>query len=189
MIVLYKGRRGAGKTLTMVKDAINFYKRGWTIYSNFDISIPYKKLTNDDILGLPENDNISDCVILLDEIQTIIDSRRSMKGDNLNFSYFIQQIRKKRIVLLATTQFTGTTDKRFREHVDVIVKPRIDFRYPIVKAEYFDMTSEEDFGFIKSRAVIYNPEQVFGFYDTNEIKKSNNTKKKKKEPIRKEVIR
>lgn len=178
MIVMYKGRRGAGKTLTLVKDAINFYAKGWTIYSNFDIGIPYKKLTNEDIINLADNDNIRDCVLLIDEIQLLMDSRRSMKKENLNFSYFIQQIRKKGIILLCTTQFTRTTDNRLREHVDVIVKPRIIHQYPVVEAEYIDVTSVEDLGFIKSKVVIYNPEAVFSLYDTNEVKKGVNTIKK-----------
>ena len=176
MIIMYKGRRGAGKTLTMVKDALSFYDNGWTIYSNFDISIPYKKISNEDIINLPNNKGIRDCVLMIDEIQTIIDSRRSMKSDNLNFSYFIQQIRKRNIILLCTTQFTRTTDLRLREHVDIIVKPKINLNYPIVEAQYFDITSEEDLGFIESRIIIFNPALVWGLYDTNEIKDSVNVK-------------
>lgn len=183
MIIMYKGRRGAGKTLTMVKDALNFYDKGWTIYSNFDIAIPYKKLNNDDILDLPNNDKIRDCVILIDEIQTIIDSRRSMKSENLNFSYFVQQIRKRNIILLCTTQFTRTTDLRLREHTDIVVKPKIYREYPVVEVQYFDLTSEEDLGYIESKVIIYNPLRIFSLYDTNEIKESVNVKKKDKKVL------
>ena len=174
MIILYKGRRGCGKTLTMVKDGLNFYNNGWEIYSNFDVAIPYKKLNNDDILHLIENDKVKDCVIMIDEIQLLVDSRRSGKKENLNFSYFIQQIRKKGIILLCTTQFTRTIDVRLREHVDIVVKPKILHKYPVVEAEYFDMTSIEELGFIESRVIIYNPTLLFNMYDTNEIKESVN---------------
>lgn len=182
MIILYKGRRGCGKTLTMVKDALKFYNKGWTIYSNFNVYIPHKRLSNQDIINLP-NTNINDCVLLIDEIQTIIDSRRSMKGDNLNFSYFIQQIRKRNIILLCTTQFTRTTDLRLREHVDVIVKPKMIHKYPVVEAVYIDLTSEEDLGFLETKSIIYNPMIFWDMYDTNEIKQSDNVKKKKEEVI------
>jgi len=178
---MYKGRRGCGKTLTMVKDALNFYDNGWTIYSNFDICIPYKKITNEDIINLVENENIKDCVLLIDEIQTIVDSRRSMKKDNLNFSYFVQQIRKRNIILLCTTQFTRTTDLRLREHTDIVVKPKIYHEYPVVEAEYFDVTSEEELGYIESKIIVYNPQRIFSLYDTNEIKKSVNVSSVKKE--------
>jgi len=173
MIIMYKGRRGAGKTLTMVKDALGFYNNGWDIYSNFSIGIPYKKIDNVGLLNLGEN-NIRDCVILVDEIQLLMDSRRSMKKENLNFSYFIQQIRKKGIVLLCTTQFTRTTDVRLREHVDIVVKPKFLKQYPVVEVEYFDMTSEEDLGYIESKVIIYDPIKLFNLYDTNEIKEAVN---------------
>lgn len=176
MIILYKGRRGSGKTLTMVKDAIQLYNKGWTIYSNFSIGIPYKKISNDDIISIADNKSINDCVLLIDEIQTIIDSRRSMKKGNLNFSYFIQQIRKRGIILLCTTQFTKTTDLRLREHVDIVVTPKIDLKYPVVEATYWDVTSVEELGYIESRTIIYNPELIWNLYDTNEIKDSVNLK-------------
>jgi len=186
MIVMYKGRRGTGKTLTMVKDGLGFYNKGWVIYSNFEVVFPYKKLNNDDILNLPDNDNIKNCVIMIDEIQTIIDSRRSMKSSNLNFSYWIQQIRKKNIVLLCTTQFTRTTDLRLREHIDIVVKPKFLHNYPVVTAEYFDITSEEDLGYIDSKVIVYNPTSIFGLYDTNEIKKSSNMVKVNAELVKDE---
>lgn len=176
---MYKGRRGAGKTLTMVKDALNFYDKGWTLYSNFDICIPYKKLSNEDIINIADNESIRDCVLLIDEIQTIIDSRRSMRKENLNFSYFVQQIRKRNIILLCTTQFTKTTDVRLREHTDIVVKPRMYHEYPVVEAEYFDVTSEEDLGYVDSKIIVYNPQRIFSLYDTNEIKQSVNTVKVK----------
>jgi len=186
MIILYKGRRGCGKTLTMVKDALKFYNDGWTIYSNFDISIPYKKLSNEDIFQLPKNQKIRNCVLLIDEIQTIIDSRRSMKGENLNFSYFVQQIRKRNIILLCTTQFTRTVDNRLREHTDIVVKPQIHRHFPVVEAHYFDLTSEEDFGILDSRVIVYNPENIWNFYDTDEIKTSDNIKTKETKKSKKE---
>ena len=181
MIVMYKGRRGCGKTLTMVKDALNFYQKGWTIYSNFNIEIPYKKLTNDDLINLVSNDKIRDCVLLVDEIQLLIDSRRSQRKENLNFSYFIQQIRKKGIILLCTTQFTKTTDVRLREHVDIVVKPKIIPQYPVVECEYIDITAEEDdiLGLPVTKIVIYNPLPLFELYDTEEIKNPVETKKEK----------
>jgi len=181
MIILYKGRRGAGKTLTMVKDALNFYDKGWDIYSNFDISIPYKKVVNDDLINLATNDNINNCVLLVDEIQLLIDSRRSMKKESLNFTYFIQQIRKKGIILLCTTQFTRTVDVRLREHVDIVVKPRIYREYPVVEAEYFDVTSEEELGYIESKIIVYNPQRIFSLYDTNEVLQGVETTNKTKE--------
>jgi len=53
----------------------------------------------------------------------IFDSRRSMAKQNLKFSNFIQQIRKRNIILLGTTQYSNTVDLRLRQHLDIIAYP------------------------------------------------------------------
>ena len=169
MIVLYRGRRGTGKTLTMVKDILLYVNQGWDIVSNIHLhsSIPHRVLSRSEILDLLDT-NLKNYILVLDEIQTIIDSRRSMKKDNMDFSYFIQQIRKKNIILLATTQFTRTVDVRFREHVDILVNPKFMGKYPAVEVEYLDLTTQEDLGYIQSKIIVYDPKPIFNLYDTTE---------------------
>ena len=100
-IVLYKGKRGCGKTLTMVKDGWNYYKRGWRVLRNFDCSFG-EYIGEEEILNLDKNSDLFNCVIMMDEVQIFFDARRSMRNQNLHFSNFVQQIRKRNIVLLGT---------------------------------------------------------------------------------------
>ncbi len=174
MITLYRGRRGKGKTTTMVKDAYNYFCYGWKIYTNMDkLGFPHEQLSVDDIVNLHKSD-IENCVLMIDEIQAIVDNRRGMKKENVSISNFFYEIRKRSIVLLATTQFSRNTDLRFRDQVDIIAHPSMLPEYPVVECVYTDLTATEDNVGIISRKVIYNPTEVFKLFNTNERVKSVN---------------
>src|SRR6056297_409720 len=178
MIISYIGRRGAGKTLTMVKDIINFHQKGWKIYTNFPLfGIEHRELTNDEIIELIHNEKINNCVLAIDELQTLLDSRKSMKKANMDFSYFIQQIRKRGMVLMSTQQFMDNVEKRFRQHVDIIVKPnamKLPSGSMVVSVDYMDTTTEQDLGYIDTKSIVYDPSNVFDVYDTTQEQKSIN---------------
>jgi hypothetical protein len=130
----------------MTKDALTYYHNGWKVYTNM-YSLPFAtRLEEEEILGLAETDGFKDCVVCIDEIQTLIDSRRSMRKGNVTFNYFLQQIRKRNVNLLATTQFTKRVDIGFREQLDIMATPKI-VRLPsggfVVEVEYIDLTIED----------------------------------------------
>lgn len=172
MIVLYTGRRGSGKTLTMVKDAIKFYNNGWKVISNIHIvGIEYTYLKTEDIINMDKNSEFNNCVLVIDEIQVLFDSRRSSSKDNKNFSNFIQQIRKRNIIVLCTTQFAGTTDLRIRQHTDVIARPSFKKEFNVVDCIYYDITSSEEGLFqdsMISKRVVFNAFPIFELYNTNQ---------------------
>lgn len=171
MIVLYVGRRGCGKTTTMIKDAYAFKNQGWRVFSNMNsLSFADEILDIPQILSLLEGDE-SDIVVVLDEIQTFIDSRRSMRKRNVDFTYYIQQIRKRNVVILASTQFARRVDLAFREHVDVLCRPRFLDEFPVVVASYEDLTSLDD-GSLVVGEVVFDPRGVFALFDTTETIKS-----------------
>lgn len=172
MIVLYKGRRGAGKTLTMVKDGLQFQLDGYKILRNFTCSFG-KYISDEDILKLDKNSNVKDCVVLLDELQIFFDARRSQRKQNVNFSNFIQQIRKRNIILLATTQYSNTVDLRFRQHTDVIAYPNFIKGLNVCEVLYVDVTAMEDvINGIKEpdqAKIVYNAEPIFPLFKTEEM--------------------
>lgn len=175
MIVLYVGRRGSGKTTTMIKDAYTYKGLGWRVFTNMtSVSFADAVLSIEDILALLEGDE-TDIVVMLDEIQTFIDSRRSMRKRNVDFTYYIQQIRKRNVIILATTQFARRVDLAFREHVDILAKPSFLEEYPLIVVSYQDMTvMEEDFygsGVTGVRSVVFDPRQVYDLFDTTETVK------------------
>lgn len=186
-IVIYKGKRGCGKTLTMVKDGYGYYLNGWKVLRNFDCSFG-EYISEEDILNLDKFSKLKDCVIMMDEVQIFFDARRWMKKQNINFSYFVQQIRKRNIILLGTTQFTNTIDLRLRQHTDIIAYPNFIKGLNVCEVMYIDMTSIEDsiLNTIKEPVyikIVYNANPIFNLYKTNQmiINKIDNDKKNKNE--------
>lgn len=172
MIVSYQGRRGCGKTLTMTKDMLQFQNEGYTIYRNFNCKIG-KPISNAGIMNLSKSSRIKNCVLAVDEIQIFFDSRRSGKTKNLRFSNFIQQIRKRNIIMLATSQYIGTVDLRFRQHVDVVANPHFKKKYDCCEVTYTDMTSTEDIDNLDAEpekmTIVYDAKPIFKLFDTMQM--------------------
>jgi len=177
MIVLYKGSRGKGKTLTMVKDGYQYHKEGFKVISNFKTSFS-KQLDNDAIMSLNKESNLSNCILLIDEIQIFFDSRQGMRKQNITFSNFIQQIRKRNITILCTTQFSNTVDLRLRQHLDIIAFPNFISKLKVCEVTYFDLTRLEDNLLIQDNGetlkprtikLVYNPDSIFKMYNTSEM--------------------
>jgi hypothetical protein len=144
-------------------------------------------MTNDDMLNIKEDSPINNAVLVIDEIQTMIDSRRSGSSVNVGFSYFIQQIRKRNIIILATTQFSGTVDLRLRQHVDVLAKPRFYKKYGVCEISYVDLTAVDEMDlwgdYVSGITIVYDAQDVFSLYDTlrivKKVKKQEKEKRKK----------
>ena len=122
MVILLQGPRGSGKTLTMTEVSLEFLNNGWKIYRNFDLSFG-EYIDDKFILELDKDSTLRDCVILIDEMQIFFDSRLWKQGSSISFSHFIQQLRKRNIVLIGTTQYVDTIEKRIRQHVDLLIQP------------------------------------------------------------------
>lgn len=186
MIILYVGRRGAGKTLTMTKDAYKYYLNGWRILHNYSLDFG-ELIETSDIFKLFKDDKIINCVLVLDEIQVYFNSRDSQTKENKNFQYFIQQIRKRNIILLCTTQKQRRVDVTIREHVDIICKPRIIEKYGVVECKYYDETMKEDILFEDESElplidIVYTASDIYGLFDTTTIiKPIDRIKEKEKE--------
>lgn len=179
MIVLYLGAQGRGKTLTMVKDMYKYKLNGWKVYSNFYVPFRDDEITKEDILNMDGNSELWDCVIAIDEVQVYFDSREFMKNNNKKFSNFIQQVRKRGIVLLLTTQYGSQTDVRIRKHVDITAQPKhhqikIGNEYKgLCEVKYKDLTMTEDEEFLEppSTKTIYDAEPVYKLFRTREEKR------------------
>lgn len=183
MILLYTGRRGSGKTLSMVKDAFKFYNSGWQIFSNIDLKFNHEYINESDILKINEDSKIQNCVLVVDEIQVLLDSRRSMSNTNVDFSHFIQQIRKRNIIVLCTTQFSGTVDLRVRQHVDIEAKPRFNEKYNVCEITYIDLTVADEWDLYDEKPpsvkLVYNCKPIYELYNTYNIVSVEKKKKKK----------
>jgi hypothetical protein len=163
----------------MVKDGYQFYKDGYKILRNFECSYG-KYIDNEQILNLDKNSNIKDCVLMIDEMQIFFDSRQSMRKSSIHFSNFIQQIRKRNIIVLCTTQYSNTIDLRLRQHLDIIAYPNFIKYLDVCEVTYFDLTSlENDISIVSgysdlqvtpmTRKIVYNCIPIFKMYNTEEM--------------------
>lgn len=173
MIVLYKGSRGKGKTLTMVKDGLKYNLNGLKVFRNFKCKFG-TYISNDTIIELDKFSTIKDCVLMIDEIQIFFDNRQSMRKQNIRFSNFVQQIRKRHIILLCTTQFSNTIDMRLRQHIDVVAYPNFIMKWDLCEVTYMDLTAMEDDLLIKTPLpkiikIVYDCKPIYNLYETDEI--------------------
>ncbi len=167
MIVLLQGKRGSGKTLTVVELGLEYLEEGWKIYRNF--SLPFGEyLSNEQILEFDRDSDFRDCVILIDEMQILFDSRLWNSKSSIKFSHFIQQLRKRNIVIIGSTQYVDTVEKRIRQHVDIIIQPSFDEDLNVCSYTATDLTSFES-GELLYYEVFYDAEPIFSLYDTKEI--------------------
>jgi len=172
MIVLYKGSVGKGKTLAMTFDAYKYFKAGYRIISNMKNLAFGDYLSSSEVLKLNRNSELFNCVLVLDEVQLFFDSRNFSKQENKDFSYFVQQRRKRNIIILCTSQFSNTIDLRLRQHVDFIAVPFFCKKSLICRVKYFNLTVFEDSfsNSIPLCAIVYFDSRViFTLYNTAEM--------------------
>lgn len=114
MILGLVGRIGEGKTIGMVALADLFQKvTGLEVYSNNWIQFSHQFKT------YARLKKITDSIICIDELHEEADSRDFKK--NIDITKWLLQIRKRRNVLLYTTQSLDQIDKRFRNQTHFLV--------------------------------------------------------------------
>lgn len=171
-IGLYKGAKGRGKTLSLVKDLYQYFLDGYRVLTNFHTNFS-EFITNDQVLRLNKDSDLFNCVLGLDEIQLIFDSRNFRDGNNISFSYFIMQVRKRDIIILGTAQYADSIEKRFRQNLDFVASPYFYEDSQLCIVNYYDITILEDLDFnpnsFKPACVVFEAEDIFSLYDTYEM--------------------
>lgn len=175
IIMLFKGSRGKGKTLTMVKDAYKAKIKGKQVIANFKVSFADRIITNEEVLNLDKNSNIFNSCILIDEAGIFFDARSGMKAENKKFSFFIQQARKKNNDIYFCTQYANLIDLRIRQQLDYVVYPNYIDSLKVCEVIYMDATRLEDSALMGQELlpstvkIVYDARQVFDMYDTTEV--------------------
>lgn len=160
----------------MVKDGLQYYIDGYRVLSNFECSFG-EHIENNEILELSKESNLYNCVLMIDEIQIFFDSRQSMSKKNITFSNFIQQIRKRNIIILCCTQYSNTIELRLRQHLDIIAYPNFIKKYNVCEVTYMDLTRLEDSDMISGSTefkpmmikIVFNAIPIFKLYNTSEM--------------------
>jgi len=113
MIIGITGQMGSGKTLFMSILAYAFSLKGVKVYSNYSLKNAQK------LKSLNEMISISNGVLALDEIWLNIDSR--FWYYNVPITRWVNQTRKKNLLVLYTTQNFSQVDVRLRRATDLLV--------------------------------------------------------------------
>ena len=170
------GRQGSGKTAFITKLLVDNYTSEKRVYSNYSLfGIDYQKITFNnkrnknaiDILNvISDNPNyFNNSIMLLDEIHLYFDSRDFMKENNRIIQNFFSQLRKRNILLLATTQYILHLDVRIRRQALAV------FQMANLKDGIFRVDVHEIDGYYTSfiRTELVNLNDYFKYYDTNEL--------------------
>ena len=122
MLVSFEGPMGSGKTTAAVALAFEEHRRnGRKVIANNHLNMEY---THFDIAWFLEhfvaNDHeLEDCVLLLDEMYQIADSRSSQTKLNKLMTYFVVQTRKRGVDLYICTHHLDHIDLRLRRAVNI----------------------------------------------------------------------
>ena len=133
---LFTGRFGAGKTSCMVHLARKYAKKysQLTVLTNMELSnFPkhtkiLKLETAQDILNAPQ-----DCIVLIDEIGTIFNSRDFSSGKTAVPKVLFQhlcQCRHRRMMIYGTVQRFNLLDKQIRDISADVTTCSIHFKHP-----------------------------------------------------------
>jgi len=170
------GRQGSGKTAFITKLLVDNYSPDKKVYSNYSLfGIEYEKITFDnkknknsiDILEVIKNnpDYFNNSIMLLDEIHIYFDSRDFMRQNNRIIQNFFSQLRKRKILMLATTQYILHLDVRIRRQALAV------FQMANLKDGIFRVDVHEIDGYFTRfvRSELVNLNNYFMYYDTNEL--------------------
>ena len=174
------GEQGSGKTAFITKLAIdNLKDRDYRIFSNYTFfNIDFKKITLGnikekkkgaiDILETLDEDKnyFNNSIVCLDEIHIYLDAYDYFKKNNRRMQTFFSQLRKRNILLLATSQDIMNVDIRVRRQT------RNFFEMEQISNDIFEVTTYKMLEayyptMISKYRVILS--DYFKYYDTNEI--------------------
>lgn len=174
---LFIGRFGAGKTSTMVSRAYALcckYKE-LSIVTNLELKcFPlYTKIlplhSVDDILKAPEA-----CLVLIDEIGTIFNSRDFTNKDSLPkvlFQYLCQ-CRHRRLMIYGTVQRWNFLDKQLRDITDTVFSSRMVFAHPFSRlAIVFRYDAKEYDDAYNNPMLSINPLGGYLYVQTDKLRK------------------
>lgn len=99
-IYIVLGSQGSGKTLFLTRQAFGEYKRGRTVYTNYDVGFPHRKLLFKDMI----NTKLENACVIIDEAALFgFNSRDSLSRENKELSArFTIQVRKKGVDLFCS---------------------------------------------------------------------------------------
>ncbi|KKN45386.1 hypothetical protein LCGC14_0683720 [marine sediment metagenome] len=120
MIVTWEGQQGSGKTTAAVAFAYEEHKaNGRKVISNNHLNFDFTKFSLEFFIEHLADHEMEDCVLFLDEMYQIADSRSSGSKLNKLFTYFMVQTRKRNVDVYFCTHYLDHVDLRLRRAADI----------------------------------------------------------------------
>lgn len=120
MIITFEGIQGSGKSTAAVAFAHEEHEvNGLKVISNIHLNFDYQKFSLEWFMEHLGDHEMEDCVLLLDEMYQIADSRSAGSRLNKLFSYFMVQTRKRRVDVYFCTHHLDHVDLRLRRAADI----------------------------------------------------------------------
>lgn len=114
-LIFIFGKKGAGKSLYMVKQMIKYLKKGWTVYTDIDnCNLPGVRIMN--AMDLSEFAPVENSAIFLDEAGILFDNR-NFKNFNSGLRDFFKLQRKYKCRVFLNSQ-SFDIDKKIRDVTD-----------------------------------------------------------------------
>lgn len=158
MLIAFCGSLGAGKTLGLTWYGNLWHRRGYTIYSNYKLSYPFKPIT-----CLEDIEDMSEGFACLDELWLWMDARMSATKRNKAIAQILLKSRKRDISIGFTTQAFRQVDVRMRHITDYLVMPELISKNKWCILRFFENPPMRPV-LIKK----FPTAPVFGMYDTKE---------------------
>lgn len=157
-----QGTLGSGKTLNMTRIGALCRASGQTVYSNYETSFARP------IDSIPHMFTIRNSVLLIDELQSILDSREFK--NNASLTQWIVIVRKLGLSIVYTTQFLGQVDLRVRHVTEYVYAcEKTFFRgKPATKVAVVRWRGEA--GRVFKTFILPHNEALFALYNTYDYK-------------------
>jgi len=156
MLIGIMGKMGSGKTLTMTILA-NYLSQ----VNKVPLWANYGLINSKRIKTLKDLWSVDGGIVALDEIWLTMDSR--MWKDNVAMTRWVNQTRKKKLIVMYTTQHIRQVELRVRNGTDILI-------YCERKKGIFELTFiDYQYRKIGNRLLISQPNKFYTWYDTFEV--------------------
>lgn len=152
------GKMGSGKTLSMsVLAEYIAWKTGAPLFANYTLA------NSAPVNSLYELYHLESGIFCFDEIWLTMDSR--LWKDNVKLTRWINQTRKKKLIVFYTTQHIRQVELRCRTATDIVIfteKRRSGIALTFIDYQY---------NLLGKTFLIDRPQRFYGLYDTFEVLK------------------
>jgi len=156
MLAGFMGKMGSGKTLWMSVLASYISKlSGLPIYANYNLRGAKRLYTLEDLWAVDKG------IICFDEAWITLDSRNF--GKNVDLTHWINQTRKKQLLVLYSTQHISQIEMRMRKGTDFLF-------YTFRRGSSFNaQVVDYQYGQLGRKLSLASPKPFFDLYNTFEL--------------------